>query len=132
MRSSSVRKRGCDPPPVPEWRRDRDVFPAVAKLIITTPPFCGIRFKTSSGTFRGCPEKECIEEWNGEDGRSRLSNSEVKQNKNTDSIETAVQRGFINYPYFAQHAPFLAGIRDDARFKQILGQVRVLWERFEA
>jgi non-specific serine/threonine protein kinase len=47
-------------------------------------------------------------------------------------LDVAVQRGFINYPYLAEHDPLLAPIRDDARFRRLLGEVRTRWERFEA
>jgi hypothetical protein len=41
---------------------------------------------------------------------------------------TAVDRGFINYPFLAQHSQFLNPIRDDSRFQQLLVELRPRWE----
>jgi hypothetical protein len=41
---------------------------------------------------------------------------------------TAVGRGFINYPFLAQHSEFLKPVRGDPRFQQLLGEVRPRWE----
>jgi len=40
----------------------------------------------------------------------------------------AVGRGFINYPFLAQHSEFLNPVRADPRFQQLLGEVRPRWE----
>jgi TolB-like protein len=47
-------------------------------------------------------------------------------------LQTAVDRGFINYPFLAEHDPTLAPLRSDARFHELLERVRARWERFEA
>ena len=48
-----------------------------------------------------------------------------------DFIERAAQFGIVNYPFLAQHEPFLANIRGEARFARLLEGVRARWERFE-
>jgi TolB-like protein/tetratricopeptide (TPR) repeat protein len=40
----------------------------------------------------------------------------------------ALERGLINYPFFAQHGAF-ASLRPDPRFQEILGAIRQEWER---
>ena len=47
-------------------------------------------------------------------------------------LEIAVGRGFINYPFLAQHDPFLQSLRAHPRFLQLMETVRDRWERFEA
>jgi len=47
-------------------------------------------------------------------------------------LTIAVDRGFINYPFLAEHDPFFSGLRGDPRFQQIAEAVRGRWERFEA
>ena len=39
--------------------------------------------------------------------------------------------GFINYPYLAEYNPLIENIRGDARFKELLEEVRKRWEQFE-
>ena len=41
---------------------------------------------------------------------------------------TAVGRGFINYPFLAQHSHFLRPVRGDQRFQRLLEEVRPRWE----
>jgi tetratricopeptide (TPR) repeat protein len=43
-------------------------------------------------------------------------------------LRTAVAQGFINYHYLATRDPFLANVRFDPRFTQLLEEVRVRWE----
>lgn len=43
----------------------------------------------------------------------------------------AVERGFINYPFLAQHDPLLAPIREEPGFQAILRDVERRWERFD-
>ena len=45
-------------------------------------------------------------------------------------LAIAVDRGFINYPFLAQHDPFFAGLRNHARFQELMASVRDRWERF--
>jgi predicted Zn-dependent protease len=47
-------------------------------------------------------------------------------------VERAADFGWINYPFLAQHEPFLAGIRGEARFDRLMERVRKEWETFEA
>ena len=48
-----------------------------------------------------------------------------------DFIECAVVSGFINAPWLAEHEPFLANLRDEPRFGQLMERVRSAWEAFE-
>ncbi len=47
-------------------------------------------------------------------------------------LENATSRGFINYPFLAEGAPFLANVRSEPRFQTLLARVKSEWERFEA
>jgi TolB-like protein/thioredoxin-like negative regulator of GroEL len=47
-------------------------------------------------------------------------------------LRTAIDRGFINYPFLARHDPSFKGLRCDPKFKQLLTVVRDRWERFAA
>ena len=47
-------------------------------------------------------------------------------------LTLAVDRGFINYPFLAQHDPCLANLRGLPEFQQLMARVRDRWERFEA
>ena len=47
-----------------------------------------------------------------------------------DWLETAVSRGFINYP-FMQCDPFLDNIRGEERFKKLMVKAKYEWEHFE-
>jgi TolB-like protein len=47
-------------------------------------------------------------------------------------LTIAIERGFINYPFLSKHDPFIAFLRDDARFQDAMESVRERWERFEA
>lgn len=46
-------------------------------------------------------------------------------------LSIAADRGFINYPYLAEHDPLLAGIREEPDFQALLDSVRERWENFE-
>ncbi|HEX2443451.1 MAG TPA: tetratricopeptide repeat protein [Vicinamibacterales bacterium] len=46
-------------------------------------------------------------------------------------LRVAADRGFINYPFLAEHDVLLAKIRDDPAFQAFLQTVRERWERFE-
>ncbi len=54
-----------------------------------------------------------------------------EKEKAMDWAEITIKRGFINYPYLARHALFLNSIRDEERFKNILNDVKLKWERFQ-
>jgi tetratricopeptide (TPR) repeat protein len=43
-------------------------------------------------------------------------------------VRNAVDRGFINYPFLAEHDPFLASIRGEPRFRQLLAEVKPRWD----
>ena len=46
-------------------------------------------------------------------------------------LKAAIDRGFINYPFLAQHDPSLKSLRNDSRFNELLEIVHDRWERFE-
>jgi tetratricopeptide (TPR) repeat protein len=46
-------------------------------------------------------------------------------------LEHAVDRGWINYPLFAERNPFFANIRGEERFKKLMERIKPEWERFE-
>jgi serine/threonine protein kinase/Tfp pilus assembly protein PilF len=48
-----------------------------------------------------------------------------------DYVESAVRLGFINYPFLAEHEPFLSSIRGDPRFGRLMENVRSAWAAFE-
>jgi TolB-like protein len=48
-----------------------------------------------------------------------------------DWLDTAVNRGFINYPLLAEKDLFLANIRGEERFKKLLERVKYEWEHFK-
>ena len=43
-------------------------------------------------------------------------------------VRAAIEHGFINYPFLAEHDPFLAEVRDEPAFRQLLAEVRPRWE----
>jgi len=43
-------------------------------------------------------------------------------------VTNAIEHGFINYPFLAEHDPFLASVRGDPGFKQLLAEVKPRWE----
>jgi len=47
-------------------------------------------------------------------------------------LEHAIDRGWINYPLFAERNPFFANIRGEPRFKKLMERVKYEWEHFEA
>ena len=49
-----------------------------------------------------------------------------------DALENALDHGFFNYPYLAEHDPALEVMRGDPRLTRLLERVRQEWERFEA
>ena len=43
-------------------------------------------------------------------------------------IRIAMDCGFINYPFLAQHAPFLSSVRTDPGFQELMDELKVRWE----
>jgi TolB-like protein len=54
-----------------------------------------------------------------------------EKKKALDYLNHAIDRGFINYPFFSQIDPFLENIRGDDRFKKLMERVKYDWEDFE-
>ena len=48
-----------------------------------------------------------------------------------DYVESAVRLGFINYPFLAEHEPFLSSVRGDPRFGRLMESVRSAWAAFD-
>jgi non-specific serine/threonine protein kinase len=46
-------------------------------------------------------------------------------------LEHTIDRGWINYPMFAERNPFLANIRGEPRFQKLMERVKHEWEHFE-
>jgi TolB-like protein len=49
-----------------------------------------------------------------------------------DLLSNAVDRGFINYPFIAQHDPLIESIRGEPEFREILKKAKHEWESFDA
>lgn len=47
-------------------------------------------------------------------------------------LETAVQRGFINYPFLSRLDPFLENLKSEPRFLRLMETVKDRWKNFEA
>ncbi len=47
-------------------------------------------------------------------------------------LATAVSRGLINYPFLHDYDPFLAKLRGEPRFEELMQRVKREWEAFEA
>jgi hypothetical protein len=47
-------------------------------------------------------------------------------------LKVAIDRGFINYPFLAQHDPFFDSIRTLPSFQRLMELVRDRWQHFEA
>jgi cephalosporin-C deacetylase-like acetyl esterase len=47
------------------------------------------------------------------------------------AFETTIDQGMINYPYFSRHDPFLAALRGNERFEELLERSRREWEKVE-
>jgi len=54
-----------------------------------------------------------------------------EKEKALDYLNHALDRGFINYPWFSELDPFLENIRGDDRFKKLMERVKYEWENFE-
>jgi len=46
-------------------------------------------------------------------------------------LERAIDRGWINYPLFAEQDPFFENIRGDERFQRLMDRIKPEWERFQ-
>ncbi|MCK4827271.1 hypothetical protein KA005_66690 [bacterium] len=46
-------------------------------------------------------------------------------------MEHAIDRGFINYPFYSRDYPFLENIRGEERFKKLMKRVKYEWEHFD-
>ena len=46
-------------------------------------------------------------------------------------LRQAMKRGFINYPFLAEQEPFLARIRSQPQFQEVMEEVKQRWEEFE-
>ena len=54
-----------------------------------------------------------------------------EKDKALDYLKHAINRGFINYPFFSMIDPFLENIRGEERFKKLMERVKTEWEKFE-
>jgi non-specific serine/threonine protein kinase len=54
-----------------------------------------------------------------------------EKEKALDYLNHAIDRGFINYPFFSRIDPFLENIRGEKRFKKLMERVKYEWENFE-
>jgi len=46
-------------------------------------------------------------------------------------LETAIDHGFINYPYLSEYDPLLAKLKDEPQFQKLMERVKHEWENFE-
>jgi tetratricopeptide (TPR) repeat protein len=51
--------------------------------------------------------------------------------KSLDLIERALDRGWTNYPVFAEIDPLFENVRSEPRFKKLMERVKHEWENFE-
>ncbi len=49
-----------------------------------------------------------------------------------DWLETAIDLGYINYPFLAFHHPFYNALREHPRFSKVIERIKPRWEAFEA
>jgi len=47
-------------------------------------------------------------------------------------LQRAVDRGWINYPFFTEIDPFFTPIRSDGRFRELMSEMKSKWENFES
>ncbi len=43
-------------------------------------------------------------------------------------VRKAIELGFINYPFLAEHDAFLGEVRNEPGFRQLLAEVKPRWE----
>ena len=48
-----------------------------------------------------------------------------------DSVERMIDLGVFNYPFLAQHEPFLRQLHDEPRYVELLARARRKWDAFE-
>ncbi|MCH7576153.1 MAG: hypothetical protein IIA59_13665 [Candidatus Marinimicrobia bacterium] len=46
-------------------------------------------------------------------------------------LENAVDRGFVNYPFLADHDPFIKKLQGEERFQRLMKRVKYEWEHFD-
>lgn len=46
------------------------------------------------------------------------------------AIRNAIQLDFVHYPFFTQHNPLFAGLREDPEFVELMKQAKAKWEYF--
>ena len=66
------------------------------KVTITTPPFCGSRRRTSSGTLRGWASSARAEEWEKTTGAAAASSASCIVSAETCERSTSMPRRFIS------------------------------------
>jgi thioredoxin-like negative regulator of GroEL len=49
-----------------------------------------------------------------------------------ECVARMIDLGMFNYPFLAQHEPFLSSIRSEPRFAELLERARKQWDAFEA
>ena len=84
---------------------------------------CGVASSSSRDLFRRDPEMQYM--------IAALLAKSGALDESIEWLEHCVDRGWQNYPLFAEGDVLLAGIRDDPRFKQILDDIKPKWESFE-
>jgi hypothetical protein len=83
--------------------------------------------EVATGKFREAARRDCVVCVMVSECYALLDDREEA----LDWVETAVDHGFINYPYLSQHDPLLAKLRDEPRFKKLMERVKYEWEHFE-
>ncbi|HKW12084.1 MAG TPA: hypothetical protein VJO33_16980, partial [Gemmatimonadaceae bacterium] len=53
-----------------------------------------------------------------------------ERDKALDCVDRMIALGMINYPFLAQHEPFIAPIRDAPRFLVLMERARKQWDAF--
>ena len=48
-----------------------------------------------------------------------------------DCVDRMIRLGMVNYPFLAQHEPFIAPVRSEPRFAELLGRAKRQWDAFE-
>ncbi len=77
--------------------------------------------------FEAISKRDWQYAWHVATGYSMLG----EHDKALEWLGIAVERGFINYPLFAQYDPFLENLRSDDRFQRLMERVKLEWENFD-